>query len=324
MGNPAPLGLLSFGMTTMMLMYVDMGWVESDFQEMVIGYAFFYGGLSQLLVGIFELLKGATFPFAVFGSYGAFWMGWGLVHLMNEANQFTFSGDYSNGKTAWLIQWGLLTFCFWIVSFRKNVCLIVILGLLHLTFFLLAAANASGSDGVKKAAGAIGFLTAIAAWYTAMAEIINEEWGKHILPGLHPLITPERIAISKESVLKRADYDAKNKTMFLQFRGMQIKTLQDVLAIKEGVEEAMKGTGESRVHVVVDYEDVVLLEDVAPHYWKVVGDLQKEYYLSAKRFHVSSFGTKARTLQQGLMIPSNDSCVEEEQAQKAVGRVQWT
>lgn len=295
-GNPAPLGLLAFGMTTMLLMYVDMGWVEGEFQEMVIGYAFFYGGLCQLLAGIFELLRGSTFPFAVFGSYGAFWMGWGFAHHMNEADEFTFSGDYSNGKTAWLIQWGLLTFCFWVVSLRKNVCLMVVLGLLSWTFFLLAAANASGNDGVKKAAGAIGFLTAIAAWYTAMAEIINEEWGRHVLPGLHPLHAPERIAISKDSIIKRADYDSKSKTLFLQFRGMQIKSRQDVLAIKEGVEEVIKGTGESRVHVVVDYADVVLLDDIASDYWDMVNGLQNNYYLSAKRFHISSFGTKSRNL----------------------------
>ncbi|KAL3817818.1 hypothetical protein ACHAXA_002685 [Cyclostephanos tholiformis] len=322
MGNPAPLGLLSFGMTTMMLMYVDMGWAEGSFQEMVIGYAFFYGGLCQLLVGIFELLKGATFPFAVFGSYGAFWMGWGLVHLVNESDQFTFSGDYTNGKTVWLIQWGLLTFCFWIVSLRKNVCLIVVLGLLHWTFFLLAAASATGDSGVKKAAGTIGFLTGIAAWYTAIAEIINEEWGRHVLPGLHPRTSPERIAISKESIIKRADYDAKNKTMFLQFRGMQIRTLQDVLAIKEGVEEAVKNTGESRVHVVVDYEDVVIMDDVASDYWNMVNNLQRELYLSAKRFHVSSFGTKGRMLQQGLGNQENYTFSDSKQAKNATVRGQ--
>jgi succinate-acetate transporter protein len=66
MGNPAHLSLLMFGMTTMMLMYDDMCWVEGEFQEMVIGYTFFYGISFQLMVGIFELFKGSTFPFAVF------------------------------------------------------------------------------------------------------------------------------------------------------------------------------------------------------------------------------------------------------------------
>ncbi len=125
------------------------------------------------MVGIFELFKGSTSPFAVFWLYGAFWLGWELIHLMNEADQFTFSGSYLNRKTAWLIRWRLLTFCFWVVSLRKNICLIIILGLLVWTFFLLAAANASGNASLKKLASAIGFLTAVAAWYTAMAEIVN-------------------------------------------------------------------------------------------------------------------------------------------------------
>lgn len=301
----------------MMLMYVDIGWVESEFEEMVIGYAFFYGGICQLLVGIFELFKGATFPFAVFGSYGAFWLGWAFVKLNNEAVGIEFTGAYSAGKTAYYVQWGVLTFCFWIVSFRKNVCLVFVLGLLSSTFFMLAAANATGSVGVKRAAGAIGFLTAIAAWYTAMAEIVNEEWGRHVLPGLKPLHAPERDVITKDLVVKRATYDAKNKTMFFQFRGLHINTIQDVNAIKDGIEKVVRGTGESRVHAVVNYDDVVLSEDVAADYWKLANDLQKEYYLSVKRFHVSSFGTKGQMLQQGAIQTSvnlrSDNFGEDEQ-----------
>ena len=110
-GNPAPLGLLAFGMTTMLLMYVDMGLVESEFEEMVIGYAFFYGGVCQLLVGIFELFKGATLPFAVFGSYGAFWLGWAFVKLNNEAIGINFTGDYTGGKVAYYVQ-GVLNILF--------------------------------------------------------------------------------------------------------------------------------------------------------------------------------------------------------------------
>jgi len=132
---------------------------------------------------------------------------------------------------------------------------------------------------------------------------------------------PERIAISKESIVKRAEYDPKSKTMFLQFRGMQIKSVQDISAIKEGVEEAIKGTGEARVHVVANYEDAVLLDDVALDYWKMVNELQREYYLSAKRFHISSFGTKGRMSQQGGGFQSNDSSLDGEQPKNPSGRM---
>lgn len=106
LGNPAPLGLLAFGMTTMMLMYVDMQWVESDFAQMVIGYGFFYGGLCQVLVAIFELQKGSSFSFAVFGSYGAFWLGWALVALENEniVDTPNFVGGYNKGQAAYMAQ----------------------------------------------------------------------------------------------------------------------------------------------------------------------------------------------------------------------------
>jgi len=238
-----------------------MGWVETEFEQLVAGYAFFYGGLLQLLVAIFELLKGSSFPFAVFGSFGSFWLGWAFTFSQNHSNDSKYDGfgAYPDGRMAYFIQWGLLTFCFFAISLRKNICLMTVLGLLSLTFFMLAAAAGSGNDNVKIAAGDIGFLTGIAAWYTAIAELVNEEFGKHVLPGLEPIITPERFKITKESIVNRTSYDGKSNTMFLQFRGMQIKTEQDVLAIKVGLEEAIKvaNAPENKVHVVVDYEDVL-------------------------------------------------------------------
>ena len=277
-----------------MLMYVDMGWAETEFEEMVAGYAMFYGGLAQLLVAIFELLKGSSFSFAVFGSYGAFWLGWALVFVESHRTTSEFTSDYSNGKTLWFVQWGVLTTCFWVISWRKNICLITVLGLLSLTFFVLAAASGSDEPGVKKAAGYCGFLTAIAAWYTAIAELVNEDYGRHILPGLEPMIQPEREQLTKESILKRTQYDSKTNTIFLQFRGIQVKNEKDILTIKMGLEAAFKSAnapGDGKVHVVVDYEDVLIAEDIVEAYWEMAGALERTYYLSVKRFHVTSFGT---------------------------------
>jgi hypothetical protein len=299
LGNPAPLGLLSFGMTTAMLMYVDMGWAETEFEEMVAGYAIFYGGLGQLLVAILEIIKGSSFSFAVFGSYAAFWLGWGLVFLQNHSTTSDFGGSstYENGKTLWFVQWGVLTACFLIMTLRKNTCLIVVFSLLTTTFFLLAAASGSGNDNVKKVGGYMGFATAVGAWYTGVAELINEEYGRHILPGLKPIHSPERFVISKESMQARCSYDSKSNTMFLQFRGIQVKSHQNVQAIRDAVVAAIQSTGSklSKVHVVVDYEDVYIADAIVDEYWQMVADLEREYYLSAKRFHISSFGTSSRT-----------------------------
>lgn len=296
LGNPAPLGLFAFGMTTAMLMFVDTGWAEPEFEELVSGYAVFLGGLLQIMVAIFEIIKGSSFSFAVFGCYGAFWLGWALVVIQNESLASSFGETpYTTGKTLWFIEWGILTCCFFVITLRKNICLICVFALLAITFFLLAAATATGSSSVKTVAGYFGFLTAVGAWYTGVAELVNEEWGRHVLPGLRPRLSPERFQISAEQITKkRTSYDSKTNTLFLQFRSLQIKSLQDVEAIKEGVEEAIltSKAPHNKVHVVVDYEDVLIDEAVVTEYWDMVASLEHSYYLSARRFHVTSFGTR--------------------------------
>jgi succinate-acetate transporter protein len=188
LGNPAPLGLLAFGMTTAMLMYVEMGWVEPEFEQLIMGYALFLGGTCQIIVSIFELLKGSSFSFAVFGCYGAFWLGWAIVFGESHRTTSTFDASaYPDGKTAWFVQWGLLTGCFFAIALRKNRCLMATLGLLTATFFLLAVASGSGNSHIKKLAGYTGLATAVAAGYQAFAELINEEYGRPVLPGLAPI-----------------------------------------------------------------------------------------------------------------------------------------
>lgn len=293
-GNPAPLGLLAFGTTTALLMYVDMGWIEEDAEAMIYGYAFYYGGLAQLLVAIFELLKGSSFSFAVFGSYACFWLARAATFvesqkLDSELNEFS----YKRGKTAMLLQWGLLTSCFFAISLRKNVCLILTFGFLASTFFLLAAATGTGSDTARTIGGVFGFITALCALYTGIAELVNEEWGRVVLPGLTPLLAPERFRINKASIAKLMSYDSKSNTLLLYFRGLHIKTIEDVQAIKEGVAsriEEMKAP-DNKVHVVVDYQHVYISDHIVSEYWQAVAELEKTYYLSVRRFHVSSFGT---------------------------------
>eukprot|EP00977_Amphora_coffeiformis_P029664 scaffold42155_cov183-Amphora_coffeaeformis.AAC.1 len=124
-GNPAPLGLLAFGMTTLMLMYVEMEWCEKDFEVIVAGTAMALGGAGQVLVAIFEILKGSSFSFAVFGCYGFFWLGWALVYFeRNKTDSLFGEASYQDGSTLWFTQW--------------------------VTFFLLAAANARESVELRK------------------------------------------------------------------------------------------------------------------------------------------------------------------------------
>lgn len=319
LGNPAPLGLLAFGMTTMLLMYVEMGWVDKDFEVLIYGYAVFFGGVCQFLVGIFELFKGSSFSFAAFCSYGAFWLGWAIVFVERHRTTSTFDEtSYQGGTTLFLFQWSILTCCFFVITLRKNICLICVFGLLAVTFFMLAVATMSGNEGVKKAGGYFGFFTAVAAFYTGVAELINEEWGRHVLPGLSPLHTPERKAISKESILKLISYDKRTNSMFLQFQGLQINRPEDVEAIKEGVESAIlyADAPDNKVHVVADYKDVTIAKELEDDYWTMAHNLERMYYLSVRRFYVSSFGTRShasRRRQTAILLNSQQSASFAEQ-----------
>lgn len=293
-GNPAPLGLLAFGMTTMMLMYVEMGWCETDFEASIAGTAMALGGAGQVLVAIFEVLKGSSFSFSVFGCYGFFWIGWAIVYIERHRKDSYFGDmEYSDGNTLWFTQWGVLTSCFWVITWRKNHALITIFFFLQMTFYLLAVANAQESTEVRKTAGYFGFVTAVGAFYTGVAELINEEYGRHVLPGLRPVYRPQRLELTAESVSSRVDYDAKTNTLLLQFRGLQIKTPEHVTAIQEGVETAILAakSPDNRVHVVADYHNTYIAEDVKDAYWEMAKALETKYYLSATRFNVSSFGT---------------------------------
>eukprot|EP00966_Prymnesium_polylepis_P015845 365927-Prymnesium_polylepis.1 len=171
-----------------------MGWVEHAFKEMVFSYMCFYGGLAQLIVGIIELIKGSTFGFAAFSTYGAYWMAQAIVYIESHKEDTEFEGvaHYTGGKVAHYTTWGLLTFAFWICTWRKNAALVIVFGLLTLTFFLLAiaASKFEGSEDFLKVTGYVGWLTALSAFYTGIAELINEEYGRELLPGLQPLAIP--------------------------------------------------------------------------------------------------------------------------------------
>lgn len=298
LGNPAPLGLLCFGMTTMMLMYVEMGWCEPSFKASIAGTALGLGGAGQVLVAIFEILKGSSFSFAVFGCYGFFWIGWALVYFEEQKLDTEFGETpYQDGHTLWFTQWGVLTTCFWVITWRKNVALIVIFFFLQMTFYLLAIANAHDSEEITKTAGYFGFVTACGAFYTGVAELINEEYGRHLLPGLQPVYRPQTIELTPESIARLVDYDPKTNTLLLQFRGLQVKQPEHVQAIETAVEAAILAakSPDNRVHVVADYSNALIAEDVKDAYWEMAKKLETKYYLSATRFHVSSFGTQTET-----------------------------
>ncbi|KAL1527563.1 hypothetical protein AB1Y20_008950 [Prymnesium parvum] len=294
LGNPAPLGLLAFGMTTALLMYVDLGWVEHAYLEEVFGYMAFYGGFAQLIVGVLELFKGSSFGFAAFGSYGAFWMGQAIVFLESRKLTTDFDGSaaYPGGKCAFFCTWGVFTFGFWICTFRKNVCLVVVFGLLMLTFFLLAGAavKGEGHEDVLKVAASFGFATAVAAVYTAFAELINEQYGRHLLPGIKPLVSSGPKTIDAKLMDKVIQYSERSNTMSMSLAHLQIQSVDDIEVIRSGIERRIKAVKPDggKVHAIVNYKGTSINDELVSEYWKMTQDIQSRFYLSVKRFHVTS------------------------------------
>jgi uncharacterized protein len=286
LGNPAPLGLLAFGMTTMNLMYVEMGWCETDFEASVAGTAFFFGGLCQLLVGIFELIRGSSFAFAVFGSYAAFWLGWAFVMTEKHRTTSLFrDASYDDGSVLAYVQWGVLSSCFFL-----NRALVTVFALLSCTFYLLAIAKATHLQEWKKTAGYFGFVTGLGAFYTAIAELVNEEFRRHVLPGLQPLYSPQRAVITVTFIKSLLEYSRSTNTLLMRFRGLNISTKDDVMAINKAVESTIHHVHpQGKVHVVCDYLNTYVDDNIAEEYWDMVADLQHRYYLSVTRFNVSSF-----------------------------------
>lgn len=191
-GNPAPLGLLAFGMTTFFLMSIDTLWSGKLFLGAVMGYAYAYGGFAQMVAGVLELLKGNSFAGTAFFSYGSFWISWAFINTMDKLHVAEGFGPAEGaaltglkiGKCLMLATWGFFTLGFFIPTLRKNTCLNVVFGSLTLTFWLLA--GGVFNTPCNTAAGYIGAFCGLSAIYTAFAEI----WQEHLqirMPGLAPV-----------------------------------------------------------------------------------------------------------------------------------------
>uniref|UniRef100_A0A7S0QVQ1 GPR1/FUN34/yaaH family protein n=1 Tax=Chlamydomonas leiostraca TaxID=1034604 RepID=A0A7S0QVQ1_9CHLO len=184
-GNPGPFGLLCFGLTTDMLMFITTSWSTGGFEPTVIAYAAFYGGLGQLIAGVLELIKGNTFAGTAFSSYGCFWMGWFLWKLLEITHTVpSVVVAARTGESLWCGLWAVLTLCFFVVTLRKNWGLMTIFSTLTITFILLIGGNYSAA--CKKAAGYVGFFCGSSAIYTAIGMLYQDELG-FMLPGIAPV-----------------------------------------------------------------------------------------------------------------------------------------
>jgi succinate-acetate transporter protein len=176
--NPAPLGLLGFGMTTVLLNLHNAGLYGLD--SMVLAMGIFYGGIAQVIAGIMEWRKNNTFGTTAFISYGMFWLTLVALLLMSRNNLWT--GYDATSFGTYLLLWGVFTAFMFVGTLRLNRALQVVFGSLVVLFFLLAAGNYAGSDCLKRVAGYEGVFCGLSAVYAGVAQVLNEVYGRTVLP----------------------------------------------------------------------------------------------------------------------------------------------
>lgn len=174
--NPGPLGLCGFALTTFLLSLINNGTFSGENVGLVLAMGFAFGGTAQMIAGMFEFAKGNTFGFTAFTSYGAFWWSFALFKVFFAE---TVSADFIGW---YLVAWGTFTLMMFIGTLAKARALQAIFLSLTITFYLLAAGDFTHNSAITHIGGNFGLLTAFLAFYLAAADIINESFGKTILP----------------------------------------------------------------------------------------------------------------------------------------------
>ena len=178
MANPAPLGLIAFGLTTVLLNFHNAGFYPISSMILAMGLA--YGGTAQIIAGAMEYKNGNTFATVAFSSYGLFWYSFVILLLLPKMGLATAPDAAS--LAAYLFMWGVFTAGMFIGTLKISRGLQAIFGTLAILFFLLALGDITGNTTITLIAGFEGILTGLIAMYVGLAEVINETHGRDILP----------------------------------------------------------------------------------------------------------------------------------------------
>ncbi len=176
--NPAPLGLCAFGMTTVLLNIHNAGFYEMN--SMILAMGIFYGGLAQVVAGIIEAKKDNTFGLTAFTSYGFFWLSLVGLIVMPKLGLTTATDEGAMG--AYLFVWGIFTFLLFFGTLKLNRALQFVFASLTVLFMLLAAGHWTGNNSLIVFAGYEGIICGSAAIYTGIANVLNELYGRTVLP----------------------------------------------------------------------------------------------------------------------------------------------
>jgi hypothetical protein len=178
--NPAPLGLLAFGLTTVLLNLYSVGSYALDSMVLAMGIA--YGGLAQIIVGAMEYKNGNTFGTVAFSSYGFFWWSFVTLTLLPKIPGFGIAAPGTGTMAAYFFMWGLFTFVMFFGTLKANRAIQFVFMSLAILFFLLTAGELTGNSTLVTITGYEGVICGLSAVYLGLAEVLNEAHGKAFLP----------------------------------------------------------------------------------------------------------------------------------------------
>jgi uncharacterized protein len=185
--DPAPLGLAAFALTTFLLSAANAGWMGSASGSAWLGYAFAYGGLGQVLAGMWEFRNRNVFGATAFTTYGGFWIGLGLWALLVAPT----AGAKAGKDVAWiLLAFAIFNTYMLLWSTMVNAAVFAVFLTLEATEVILFIGNFAANTSIVKFGGYVGILTALCAWYTSAAGVGNGVSGRTILPVGQPFMKP--------------------------------------------------------------------------------------------------------------------------------------
>jgi len=182
--NPAPLGLLSFASTTLILSFINASTDNVTTPNIVVGMALFVGGLCQLLAGMWEFAAGNTLGATAFSSYGGFWLSFAMIFIPGTGitAAYTSATELNHALGFYLAVWFIFTFIMLLAALRSNAGLITLFFFLTMTFMLLMIGKFIDHVGITKAGGALGIITAFIAYYCGCANMLSRESSFFTLP----------------------------------------------------------------------------------------------------------------------------------------------
>ncbi|WP_328583528.1 acetate uptake transporter [Streptomyces sp. NBC_00370] len=178
--DPGALGLAAFAMTTFVLSFFNAGLINESVENVVLPLAFFYGGIIQLLAGMWEFRRGNTFAATAFASFGGFWLAFAgyssqVAPHLDPAHAYQATGLF-------LLAWAIFTGYMCLAALRTSVAVLAVFVTLTVTFVLLTIGAFDQSTSITKAGGWVGLVTAVVAWYASAATVTNSTWKRELLP----------------------------------------------------------------------------------------------------------------------------------------------